>query len=355
MCIFVCKEKLFTELSCDHLTTKMDQRTTIQIPLDQNLGNEPLNQYRTTAEVKAGINGLWKSSRKLCMQALAWQLLKNLEEKGIGTHEIEFESLKRSWQREVKKGYEKDLREYGRSMIHRRDQKYVKGLLRLRALQARSDWEQCKKTYRTEKMELKKAARRLGLENRLKRELKKMVCHYGQEYNRRKETHSKKIMNLEKTYAARKQEEQKQVEQRRLEQEDWIQRMVQGTGNSNQDIVRQVPIYGNLTFDHDETAALRLPPKFCTYSRIEQEAGRYERALCNTKLRWGRREKGSPEEQEAEAREDTEDVSPDEKMAQDIIENSGREVYDPGTKTLDFRKLRVTDMKDNPRVQLPQP
>ena len=72
------------------------------------------------------------------MQSLAWQLLKNLEKKKIGTHEIEFESLRRSWQREVKKGYDRDIKEFGRSMIHRRDKEYVVGLLKLRSVQ---DWE----------------------------------------------------------------------------------------------------------------------------------------------------------------------------------------------------------------------
>ena len=42
-------------------------------------------------------------------------------------------------------------------------------------------------------------------------------------------------------------------------------------------------------------------------------------------------------------------------MSQEVVENSGREIYDLETKILDFRKLRVTDMKNKPRVQLPPP
>ena len=199
----------------------MAQSTTTNLPLVINMGDEP-NIYRTTAELKAGINGLWRSSRKLCMQALAWQLLRKLEEMGIGTHEVEFESMKRSWQREVKKGYEKDLREFGRSMVHRRDKEYVKGLLKLRAEQAKQDWEHCKKKHRTEKKDLKEAAKRLKKESLLKREIKKMVNHYDWVYQQGKEAHARKMVNLEKRYASKKQETEKLEEQRGQEQEDLI-------------------------------------------------------------------------------------------------------------------------------------
>ena len=37
------------------------------------------------------------------------------------------------------------------------------------------------------------------------------------------------------------------------------------------------------------------------------------------------------------------------------MSNMSREVYDPGTKVADFRKMRVTDLKDNPHVHLPRP
>ena len=74
-------------------------------------------------------------------------------------------------------------------------------------------------------------------------------------------------------------------------------------------------------------------------------------------MRWNRREKGSPSEQEEEAamREGTPEATEEERMSNDIMENMSREVYNPITKKMDFRKLRVTDMRDNPRVQLPGP
>ena len=38
-----------------------------------------------------------------------------------------------------------------------------------------------------------------------------------------------------------------------------------------------------------------------------------------------------------------------------MLEHQSREVYNPDTKVADFRRLRVSDMQDNPRVGLPRP
>ena len=37
------------------------------------------------------------------------------------------------------------------------------------------------------------------------------------------------------------------------------------------------------------------------------------------------------------------------------MENEAREIFNPEEKTLDFRKMRVTDMPHNQRVQMPTP
>ena len=45
----------------------------------------------------------------------------------------------------------------------------------------------------------------------------------------------------------------------------------------------------------------------------------------------------------------------EERIERETQEEAHRETYDETTKTLDLRKVRVTDMKDNPRVELPPP
>ena len=52
------------------------------------------------------------------------------------------------------------------------------------------------------------------------------------------------------------------------------------------------------------------------------------------------------------------DVTPKEEQQteeQDIRDQEDREVYNMDTGTIDFRKLRPTDVKSNPKVHLPKP
>ena len=63
--------------------------------------------------------------------------------------------------------------------------------------------------------------------------------------------------------------------------------------------------------------------------------------------------KGSPKEQEQEGLEGEYNKTVTDA---DINEENGmREVYDPVTKSIDWRKQKVTDKRDNPRVYLPRP
>ena len=82
---------------------------------------------------------------------------------------------------------------------------------------------------------------------------------------------------------------------------------------------------------------------------------RFENTLGTTKLRWNRATSGSPEEQEQDAVEAEKHPQTEKQIqAQEIVENFTREVFNPVTNTADFRKVRVTDMKANPRVCLPK-
>ena len=38
-----------------------------------------------------------------------------------------------------------------------------------------------------------------------------------------------------------------------------------------------------------------------------------------------------------------------------VLENENREYFNPETKVIDFRKIKATDLRDNPRVILPKP
>ena len=50
---------------------------------------------KTTGE-EVDYSGLWRKSKKLCMLALAWSLMRKLDVRGLGTNEIEKDSLKKT-------------------------------------------------------------------------------------------------------------------------------------------------------------------------------------------------------------------------------------------------------------------
>ena len=85
------------------------------------------------------------------------------------------------------------------------------------------------------------------------------------------------------------------------------------------------------------------------YPELSKDELVLQQNVCDTKIRWKRRgdlidSKGHviPEEQ---------DTSPEAR----ITEHEYHEVYNSETKTLDFTKLRCTDVKNNPRVKLADP
>ena len=99
-------------------------------------------------------------------------------------------------------------------------------------------------------------------------------------------------------------------------------------------------------------ASTRLSPKFKTLGSITEENCRYETVLCQSKQRWSRRREGNPAEQEAEwCQGEYFKVTSDEEL---ILENIEREIYNPETYIIDWRKAKTTNLRNHPRVYLPQ-
>ena len=101
--------------------------------------------------------------------------------------------------------------------------------------------------------------------------------------------------------------------------------------------------------DEDELAALSLPPKTAVNGSLKLEDFKVEIGMCSTKLRWQIR-KEEAEESEGAAKTSEED----EELIEEI-ESKARIPYDAENSSLDLRKRRVTDTKDNSRVYLPKP
>ena len=73
---------------------------------------EPSNSKFTTVKSKTGYDGLYKLNLKMVNLALSWKFLQDVDERNIGTNEIEMEKWKREATREEKITEERPLCEW---------------------------------------------------------------------------------------------------------------------------------------------------------------------------------------------------------------------------------------------------
>ena len=98
---------------------------------------------------------------------------------------IETQEMARTWTRLINK--ENSVR---------RDIKYVQGLLRLWASQAKEDRGEAKKNFREQKGRLERRAKEIGQHNRFKRPVKKMTEKYKCVYEKGRNKHAEKVQRL---------------------------------------------------------------------------------------------------------------------------------------------------------------
>merc|ERR1711954_415411 len=163
--------------------------------------------------------------------------------------------------------------------------------------------------------------------------------------------------------------------------QEWAQRMAT-EDRSRERIKVIVPIYGNVQVDQEELDAMSLNPKFTQYQKVQMSDVDLEKEVCNTKIRWKEQEKiykrneedtgnmrikvslcvkdgkvvPQTEEKPMFIREEKSEQKTEEQvMREEIQQEAYREVHDPERKTLDYRKLRTTDVKSCKRVYIPRP
>ena len=100
--------------------------------------NQNLEQHPACLD---GEKGLWELSKQSTILVLALKLMEDLKELGVGTNEVEHEARKRAAQRWLKLGKCVENTTFGSEKLVKRDEDYVKGLLKLRADQIRKDWK----------------------------------------------------------------------------------------------------------------------------------------------------------------------------------------------------------------------
>ena len=117
----------------------------------------------------------------------------------------------------------------------------------------------------------------------------------------------------------------------------------------------EVQIVGTVRLSENEESVLRLHPKFALMSDLKEMDMDLEMELCFAKIRYQLlKEIGEKltDEEEEELRKTT-TIEEMEKMEEDDARS--RQVFDPEKKNFDYRKKRVTDLKENSRVCLPKP
>ena len=147
--------------------------------------------------------------------------------------------MRRSWQRNCKRGYRGTLKQFGESEVYVRDEKYIRGLLQLREEQAREDWNQMRRVYRERKICLVEGAKAQGREKWIRRQIKKIGKNFNRVYSEERLRHVDKIKFLVSKYKKRK----KIIERRENRRELWIQRVAKGS-ETGRKLQKEVPNYG---------------------------------------------------------------------------------------------------------------
>ena len=102
-------------------------------------------------------------------------------------------------------------------------------------------------------------------------------------------------------------------------------------------------VFGGVQLDSDEASAMLLDPKFAVLDSLGAEEFELEVQAGLAKLRWNKMKEDGEEESITEA----------ERERLETLEAEARQIYDPKSKTVDYRKYRATDAPMNATLKLP--
>ena len=105
-------------------------------------------------------------------------------------------------------------------------------------------------------------------------------------------------------------------------------------------------VYGEVSLDEDEKETLKLDPKFAVLDTLTLEDFEVEVECCLAKQRWNK--------MSTDKDSDNSDISEEERIQNEIEDAEERLIYNPVTKTVDFRKYRATDAPMNANLKLPR-
>ena len=227
-----------------------------------------------------------------------------------------------------------------------RDPAKVCDLLNLKVKYCEEEESRARKTYRGMKREMEKA---FGSNNTKKRKMVRVVSSIAKEskeyWEREKVRTRDKCTWLQKKYTRKIPNNR---EAKGEDEETWIQRIARGRGPDRKRVKIEIPVYGGVVLDQDERDALSLPPKFAQYEKVRLLKLKHQQFVRDTKLRYSMKDRDFDLEGN--------DVTPEEEevsVQQEVRDQEFREPYNPDKCSLDFRKLRPTDVKSNPKSYIP--
>ena len=121
-------------------------------------------------------------------------------------------------------------------------------------------------------------------------------------------------------------------------------------------------VYAGLKVSKNEEEILTLPPDYAIFPKVSLEEFDTDMEKCIIKCKWEVNQEQRKSEQKKVIEEVSEDGSEDDRAHKVVSTSSGtlfkntsaEKFYDNDTKTLDFRNLKDTDLKNNKRVVLPE-
>ena len=123
--------------------------------------------------------------------------------------------------------------------------------------------------------------------------------------------------------------------------------------------VDEVVIYGDVQLNEEEQSLLNLGPGFMVTAPLDSEEMQVEAVVTLTKLRWGRRGRGTEDmtdtEIALEEREKGLDKLEEEESIVAGIQSVARDVISEDEKSVRMGRMRVTDMKNNREVCMSGP
>ena len=123
--------------------------------------------------------------------------------------------------------------------------------------------------------------------------------------------------------------------------------------------VDEVMIYGDVELNEEERSLLNLGPGFMVTAPLDSEEMQVEAVVTLTKLRWGRRGRGTEDmtdnEIALEEKEKGLDKLEEEESIAAGIQSVARDVISEDEKSIRMGSMRATDMKNNREVCMPGP